>query len=92
VAEAHEREAVDRFLEAAHAGALAARQATPAVTVFSPVPALLARRGGFERGQLAVQSASRPELQRFLPAWHDALRALPGRRVRWALDVDPAGF
>ena len=56
------------------------------------MPALLARRGGYERGQLVVQATLRPALQRFLPLWHDALRALPGRRVRWALDVDPAGF
>jgi primosomal protein N' (replication factor Y) len=90
MAEAHAREAVDGFLDAAHEAALRVRVGD--VTVFAPVPALLARRGGFERGQLVVQSASRPELQRFLPAWHEALRALPGRRVRWALDVDPAGF
>jgi primosomal protein N' (replication factor Y) len=90
MAEAHAREAVERFLGAAHDAALHVRAGD--VTVFSPVPALLARRGGFERGQLVVQSHSRPELQRFLPAWHDALRALPGRRVRWALDIDPAGF
>ena len=92
MAEAHAREAVDRFLAAAHDVALRARPSADVVTVFAPVPALLARRGGFERGQLVVQSASRPELQRFLPAWHESLRALPGRRVRWALDVDPAGF
>ena len=28
----------------------------------------------------------------FLPAWREALVRHPGRRVRWALDVDPAGF
>jgi hypothetical protein len=28
-------------------------------------------------------------LQRFLPGWRVAIAALPGRRVRWALDVDP---
>jgi hypothetical protein len=27
-----------------------------------------------------------------LPVWHAALRTLPGRKVRWAIDVDPAGF
>ena len=24
--------------------------------------------------------------------WREAIEALPGRRVRWALDVDPVGF
>jgi primosomal protein N' (replication factor Y) len=92
MAEAHAREDVDRFLAAAHTAANAARGTGFEVTVFAPVPALLARRGGFERGQLVVQAARRPELQRFLPIWHEALRAVPGRRVRWALDVDPPGF
>jgi primosomal protein N' (replication factor Y) len=62
------------------------------VTVFSPVPALLSRRAGFERGQIVVQSARRSALQPFLAAWRGALATLPGRRVRWVLDVDPAGF
>jgi len=56
------------------------------------VPALLARRAGFERGQLIVQSSERNSLQRFLPAWRADILATAGRRARWALDVDPAGF
>jgi len=39
-----------------------------------------------------VQSARRPALQRFLPAWRERIEALPGRRTRWSIDVDPAGF
>ena len=62
------------------------------VEVYPPVPAGLARRAGRERGQVLVQSADRGALQRFLPSWREAIEALPGRRVRWALDVDPAGF
>jgi len=31
-------------------------------------------------------------LQHFLPLWRTALAELPGRRIRWVLDVDPAGF
>ena len=31
-------------------------------------------------------------LQRFLPQWRAALGEAAPRRVRWALDVDPAGF
>jgi len=89
-AEAHRRDDVDAFLAAAHAAAT--ELAHDEVDVFAPVPALLARRAGFERGQLVVQGARRPALQRFLAQWTAALAALPGRRVRWALDVDPASF
>jgi len=38
-----------------------------------------------------AQSEDRGALQRFLPGWRGAIDALPGRRVRFALDVDPAG-
>ena len=62
------------------------------VEVFPPVPAMLARRAGMERGQVLAQSSDRGALQRFLPPWREAIEALPGRRVRWALDVDPPGF
>ena len=43
----------------------------------------------FECYELCVQSPRRPELSRFLDAWMPALDALPGRRVRWGVDVDP---
>lgn len=93
VGEAHRRADVDAFLAAAHAaGTTLPEAAGGEVTVFSPVPALLSRRAGFERGQVVVQSARRAALQHFLPAWREALAALPGRRVRWSIDVDPAGF
>ncbi len=88
--EAHRRGDVDAFLADAHAAAT--RLATGDVDVFTPVPALLARRAGFERSQLVVQSGHRPALQRFLAQWVTALAALPGRRVRWTLDVDPTSF
>jgi primosomal protein N' (replication factor Y) len=91
-AEAHERADVERFLARAHASARALADAVPGVSVFPPLPAPMARRAGFERAQLLVQSVRRPELARFLAQWHAGLLALPGRRVRWALDVDPAGF
>jgi primosomal protein N' (replication factor Y) len=92
-AEAHDRRTVDAFLAAAHAaGEAVVKAAKVAVDVFPPAPASLARRAGLERGQVLAQSAMRAPLQRFLPAWREALEQLPGRRVRWALDVDPAGF
>jgi len=92
-AEAPQRHDVDAFLAAARdAGNAVVRSGAFAVEVYPPVPAGLARRAGLERGQVLAQSAARGALQRFLPRWREAIEALPGRRVRWALDVDPAGF
>lgn len=71
---------------------LAARAAAvdPAVEVWGPVPAPMARRAGRHRMHLLLQSLRRDAL-------HGLLRQLPGwietqtlsRRVRWSLDVDP---
>lgn len=90
-AEASTREAVDKFLDAA-CSAGRARTRNGVVAVFPPVPATLARRGGLEHGQVLAQSEDRRALQRFLPPWRRAIEDLPGRRVRWTIDVDPAGF
>jgi primosomal protein N' (replication factor Y) len=93
VAEAPQRDTVDAFLAAASAaGRATARATAAAVEVFPPVPASLPRRAGLERGQVLAQATQRAAMQRFLPHWRDAVDALPGRRVRWALDVDPLGF
>jgi primosomal protein N' (replication factor Y) len=84
---------VDAFLAAASdAGRLIAHGESVAVEVFPPVHASLQRRAGLERGQVLAHSLGRRAMQRFLPHWRDAVAALPGRRVRWALDVDPLGF
>lgn len=92
-AEALKRSVTDAFLHDVHALAVAlTRSEHPDVEVFGVVPALLARRAGFERGQIVVQCARRPALQRFLPAWRQAIAVSSARRVRWSLDVDPAGF
>ncbi|MEP7274746.1 MAG: primosomal protein N' [Betaproteobacteria bacterium] len=91
-AEAHRRSDVDAALAAAHAAAGAIAREEREVTVYPPVPALLARRAGFERGQMVVQSARRAALHAFLARWREPLAALSGKRVRLALDVDPAGF
>ena len=93
LAEAHTRADVDRFLEHAEALAHAAlEREDDAVEVFSPVPALLARRAGLERGQLVVQSARRTDLQPFLSRWREALQQERTTRVRYTIDVDPASF
>ncbi|HEX2389721.1 MAG TPA: primosomal protein N' [Casimicrobiaceae bacterium] len=92
LAEAHARNDVDRFLEDAveHARALLATDRS--VHVFPPVPPALARRIGFERGQVLVQSTRRASLQSFLPRWREALATVGSTRVRWAIDVDPTAF
>ena len=93
VAEAPRRDAVDAFLTAASdAGRDAARLHAIDVEVFAPVPAALPRRAGLERGQVLAQASERRAMQRFLPHWRHAIDSLPGRRVRFALDVDPLGF
>jgi primosomal protein N' (replication factor Y) len=93
VAEAPRRDAVDAFLTAASdAGRDAARLHAIDVEVFAPVPAALPRRAGLERGQVLAQASERRAMQRFLPHWRRAIDSLPGRRVRFALDVDPLGF
>lgn len=93
VAEAPRRDAVDAFLAAASdAGRKVAHEQSIDVEVFPPVPATLARRAGLERGQVLAQAGKRGEMQRFLPHWRRAIDSLPGRRVRFSLDVDPLGF
>jgi len=91
-AEAHHRDDVDAALAAAHASAKSIARESRDVVVHAPVPALLARRAGFERGQMVVQSARRAALHTFLARWREPLSSLAGKRVRMALDVDPAGF
>ena len=60
------------------------------VRLLGPAPAAMAKRAGRHHAQLLVESADRASLHRFLDAWLPALESLPsGRRVRWALDVDP---
>jgi primosomal protein N' (replication factor Y) (superfamily II helicase) len=93
VAEAPHRDAVDAFLAAASdAGRNVAREQAIDVEVFPPVPAALPRRAGLERAQVLAQAVERRTMQRFLPHWRDAIDSLPGRRVRFSLDVDPLGF
>jgi primosomal protein N' (replication factor Y) len=93
VAEAHARADVDRFLDDAVDRARAVQGSADVVEVFPPVPPTMARRAGFERGQVLVQSLRRAALHAVLPHWRDAVAASPAStRVRWALDVDPAAF
>ena len=71
----------------------AARQlaGTPrGIRLLGPVPAAIARRAGRYHSQLLLESTDRAALHRLLGDWLEKVGELPaGRRVRWALDVDP---
>jgi len=93
MAEAHARSDVDRFLDDAVDRGRALQRGEPFVDVFAPLPPAMARRAGFERGQVLVQSMRRSALQAFLPQWRDAIATSPlSTRIRWAIDVDPAAL
>jgi len=77
------------FLERALAVAPADRDE---LSVYDPVPMILARLAGRERAQVLVQSRSRRALQSFLAAWSQALYGMRAGEVRWHLDVDPIEF
>jgi len=84
-AEAHDRSAAERFLEEA------AQMFPPGESrAYGPMPAIMERIGGRSRMYLVVQGASRSALHRQVDRWLPGLRKLPsGRKVRWAIDIDP---
>ena len=84
-AETQDKPALDAFL-----GAAARAANHPAVVAHGPLAAPMPRRAGALRGQVLIEAGDRSALQAFLPAWLEAVRALPGERgVRWSIDVDP---
>jgi primosomal protein N' (replication factor Y) (superfamily II helicase) len=87
-AEAAELAQAMAFLRDARSGLTPA----PEVRLFDPVPNIITRRGGWERAQLIMQSASRPALQGYLARLSARLFETPTRAVRWHLDVDPIEF
>lgn len=63
------------------------------VLIYDPVPMKMARLANLERGQLLVESHSRPALQAFLPRWREAVEGLKApSRLRWHIEVDPLEF
>ena len=89
-AEARSIEQSLAFLAAARA---AAEALADGVTLYDPVPMRMQRLMTLERGQLLVESASRPALQAFLAAWMEQLYGLKmPAGLRWHLDVDPLDF
>ncbi len=91
-AEAHSRDDVDRFLAAAVERAHALADRAGGIEIFPPVPAAMARRAGYERGQVLIQCPRRAPLQAFLPRWREALVGIGGSKLRWTIDVDPVAF
>ena len=90
-AEAPEMSAAIAFL--AIARALPVARGHGGVVLYDPVPMRLSRLANLERGQLLVESHSRPELQVFLPRWREAIEGIKApSRLRWHLEVDPLEF
>ncbi len=88
-AEAHRMADAVAFLEQARD---AAPEPPAGLTVFDPVPMMLARHNGWERAQVLLQAGSRRALQGFLRTWSAVLYGLKAGAVRWHLDVDPIEF
>lgn len=89
-AEAIKPAMVEQFLRQAKR---AAAQLNLPGEVFGPVSALLEKRAGRYRYQLWWQTERREVLQRALPAWVDAIQAMPqASKVRWHIDVDPVAL
>jgi len=58
--------------------------------VFGPMPAIMQRVGGRSRMYLVIQGAHRGALHRQVDDWLPGIRKLrSGRKVRWAIDIDP---
>jgi primosomal protein N' (replication factor Y) len=90
-AESESAEVLERFMKAAASAAQRARSAAAAqaVEVWDAVAPTLARKAGFERAQLMVQSQSRTALHAFLTAWLADVERLAASRLKWIVDVDP---
>lgn len=89
-AEAHDREAVYRFLRRIGS---TAREHAEDVQVLGPAAAPLERVAGRHRAQILLQAARRAPLHRLVGLIADASRPWPEtRRVRWAIDIDPNGL
>ncbi|TVQ28487.1 MAG: primosomal protein N' [Wenzhouxiangella sp.] len=85
-AEAHQAQEPRDFLVAA-----ARCLRMKGIDVAGPIPAIMARRGGYWRFQLWLQSADRAHLVQHIDHSLEKLYALPNaRRVRWHIDMDPA--
>ncbi len=74
-----------------HRLAGAARALGAEIDVHGPAPSGMERRGGRYRAQVLLQSARRGPLHAIVDELLEQSRAWPeARKVRWAIDVDPA--
>ncbi len=88
-----EARGMEQSLAFLHAARCAGAALADGVTLYDPVPMRMQRLMALERGQLLVESASRPALQAFLGKWMDQLYVLKmPAGLRWHLDVDPLEF
>ena len=63
------------------------------VMIYDPIPMKLSRLANLERGQLLVESHSRPALQAFLPRWREEIACIKApSKLRWHIEVDPLEF
>lgn len=83
-----EAEVYDFMQQARSAAAGLAMQ----VEIYGVVPAALPRRANHMRVQLLVQGDTRKNLQQFLRIWRPMLDAIPAKKLRWSLDIDPMEF
>jgi primosomal protein N' (replication factor Y) len=87
-AEASTLEAPLAFLQAAR---VCAEQFRSGVMLLGPAPAPMEKRAGRFRAQLLLQARGRGPLQTLLGPWIDEIAVLPlAKKIRWAIDVDPA--
>lgn len=63
----------------------------PSVSIFGPVPMLMARLAGYERAQVFLESHNRRELHHSITIWQSWLLHLEktSPHTRWLIDVDP---
>ena len=59
------------------------------IDVYDAVPAPIFKQSGLFRGQVLVQSNSRPKMRKFLTKWLRDIETLNEKQVRYAIDVDP---
>jgi primosomal protein N' (replication factor Y) len=79
------------FLKFARNEAQALSPSSPQLHYLGPLPSMIERRGDRFRFQLQFNSAQRKSLQTLLTQLVERLEANAlSKRVRWALDVDPA--
>ena len=90
-AESKRPEIALEFLKFARSEAQALSPSSPQLNYLGPLPSMIERRGDRFRFQLQFNSAQRKPLQVLLAQLVEKLEANAlGKRVRWAVDVDPA--